>query len=140
MRWPFADSPEIRTAIGSRMRWLRRRSAGWCRIPVVLTKGLPGIPSMTTAKALHRVNAGCGVPDWEFRHKVAPYGTVPGLQKLDLHGVKGCNSSYQPLAIPKSRMPTGISVPWYRAPYLRDCHSLRMNMDMGWARTKGSIE
>jgi len=69
------------------------------------------------------------------------HGTCYGLRELDLYVVKGCNSPYQPLAIPKSRMLTGIQVHWScaRAKLTRLCCSLD-EMDVGWGADQGSID
>jgi hypothetical protein len=76
------------------------------------------------------------------RHKVALALNILGLRELDLYGVKGCNSPYQPLAIPKSRMLTGIQAHWSsaRAKLTRFCCSLRMKMDVGWGADQGSMQ
>jgi hypothetical protein len=95
---------------------------------------------MTTGEASLEVNAGIGIPEGELPPQSGTRIEHFGLRELDLYGVKGCNSPYQPLAIPKSRMLTGIQVHWSsaRAKLTRFCCSLRM--DVGWGADQGSMQ
>jgi hypothetical protein len=116
------------------LRW----SVGFGLMPDVFAKrvSFSEYPTKTPAKTLPR---NCGPWNRLRCSKLGPIGTERhcdlnlsiGGAKLDLCGVKGCNSLYQPLASPKSKNADGHSVHFFVPRKLRDFVALRKARGMG---------